>query len=144
MFNLGLIYHFGSRSSLFEKIKLKERAAPPAEQVGASTDDGWASSPPNQEAEEGKNIIQIDLNQAQKFYQLALKEESRAQAPVYLLYLYSKWQSVDLYESIIKELLMNSILKSPGNQLMMLLGAAAYLSLLWGTVRYLRKDLIER
>jgi len=51
---------------------------------------------------------------------------------------------VDLYESIIKELLMNSILKSPGNQLMMLVGAAAYMGLLWGTVRYLRKDLIER
>lgn len=123
---------------------MKERATPAAEQAGASSGDGWATSPPDQEAEEGENIIQIDLNQAQRFYQLALKEESRAQAPVYLLYLYSKWQSVDLYESIIKELLMNSILKSPGNQLMMLVGAAAYLGLLWGTVRYLRKDLIER
>ena len=98
----------------------------------------------DQEPGETEHLIQIDLNQAQKFYQLALKEESRAQAPVYLLYLYSKWQSVDLYESIVRELLVNSILRSPSNQIIMLAGAAAYLGLLWGTVRYLRKDHIER
>jgi len=62
LFNLGLIYHFGSRSSLFEKAKLKERTTPAAGQAGASSGDGWASSPPDQEAEEGENIIQIDLN----------------------------------------------------------------------------------
>ena len=46
--------------------------------------------------------IDINLSQAQKYYSKALKQESNSKTPVYLLYLYSKWQSVDLYEQIFK------------------------------------------
>ena len=75
---------------------------------------------------------------------MALQEESKAQAPVYLLYLYSKWQSIDLYQSIVKDLIMESILQSPTNQLKIVFGFLSYFGLLWRTVNYLRKDHIER
>jgi len=73
-----------------------------------------------------------------------LKEESKAQAPVYLLYLYSKWQSVDLYQSIFKDLLLDSVFRSPKNQIGILISILMYLGLLGGTVRYLRKEHIQR
>lgn len=75
---------------------------------------------------------------------MALQEDSKAQAPVYLLYLYSKWQSIDLYQSIVKDLIMESILQSPSNQLKIVFGFLSYFGLLWRTVNYLRKDHIER
>ena len=75
---------------------------------------------------------------------MALQEDSKAQAPVYLLYLYSKWQSIDLYQSIVKDLIMESILQSPSNQLKIIFGFLSYFGLLWRTVNYLRKDHIER
>ena len=120
MFNLGMLYHFGSDTETFSEI----------------TGHSGVSDP--------SNIISIDLNQAQKFYQKALREEGKAQAPVYLLYLYSKWQSIDLYQSIFKDLLVDQIFKSPKNQLGILASIVLYITMLWATVRYLRKDIIER
>lgn len=119
LFNLGMIYHFGS---------------------------GWQPEP-EQTAKLGvsprnQTVINIDLKQAQAFYQKALKEESNARTPVYILYMYSKWQSIDLYETIVSDLLIDGIQKSRVNQACILLLFALYIGLLYGTVAYLRKDLV--
>ena len=76
LFNLGLIYHFGSSSNFVTQSPL------PGHQSDIHSHSGVESE---------ENNIEINLSHAQKFYNKALKEESKAQAPVYLLYLYSKW-----------------------------------------------------
>ena len=59
---------------------------------------------------------------------------------MYLLYLYSKWQSIDLYESVFKDLLVDNFIKSRTNQVLAVGMLALYLSILGITVRFLRKD----
>ena len=138
LFNLGLLYHFGSNS-------LYTRASSGAETAQADTNPRQTQHFSHLgQAQESDHVIKIDLTQAQKFYQQALKEESKAQAPVYLLYVYSKWQSIDLYESLYLGLLINGILQSPGNQLKILLGLLAYFGMLGATVKYLRREQPDR
>ena len=83
-------------------------------------------------------MIKIDLQQAQKFYQQALREQSKAQTPVYLLYLYSKWQSIDLYQSIIKGVLLEKFFLNKSSQVIVAGSLLGYVIILFATVRYLR------
>lgn len=152
MFNLGLIYHFGSTSSYGARAGQATAVGGDATSSSTVGSSSRTTSPGGSESishlgdggSTPETTIKIDLLQAQKFYQMALQEESKAQAPVYLLYLYSKWQSIDLYQSIVKDLIMESILQSPSNQLKIVFGFLSYFGLLWRTVNYLRKDHIER
>jgi TPR repeat protein len=41
-----------------------------------------------------------DLELAQIYYERAMKEESKALAPVYLLSLFGKWQRLDLVDTV--------------------------------------------
>ena len=40
--------------------------------------------------------MEPDNNLAQMYYERALREETSATAPVYLMYLYSRWQRLDV------------------------------------------------
>ena len=52
--------------------------------------------------------VEIDLEMAQTYYEKAMKEDSQSITPVYLLSLYSKWQKLDIIDTIQKFFSMNS------------------------------------
>ena len=45
-------------------------------------------------------VVDIDHDMAQVYYDKALKEQSSVQVPVYLMSLYSKWQRLDLADTM--------------------------------------------
>ena len=44
--------------------------------------------------------VDVDLEMAQIYYEKAMKEESQALTPVYLLSLYGKWQKLDIVDTL--------------------------------------------
>lgn len=45
---------------------------------------------------------EVDLEMAQIYYEKAMKEDSSALTPVYLLSLYGKWQKLDIIDTLRK------------------------------------------
>lgn len=63
---------------------------------------------------------------------------------MYLLYLYSKWQSIDLYQTVVQDLILHGLVISGRGQVALVAVTFAYFALLACTVRYLRRDHISR
>jgi TPR repeat protein len=109
----------------------------------------------------------IDLDMAQIYYDKAMKEDSTSSTymtPVYLLSLYSKWQKVDIMDSLSRFFLFGSSKNSsllladqsslglhvgggsslsdfiPRNQTLIGIAIVAYWLAVAGMVRFLRRD----
>ncbi|CDW82044.1 protein sel-1 homolog 1-like [Stylonychia lemnae] len=82
--------------------------------------------------------VEIDLEMAQIYYDKAMKEESQALTPVYLLSLYGKWQKLDMLDTIKKFISIHS--DSPRSQMTVLMMLICYFCTFAGMVKLLRRD----
>jgi hypothetical protein len=44
--------------------------------------------------------VEVDHDKAQSFYEKALKEKSSVSAPIYIMSLYSRWQRLDVVDTL--------------------------------------------
>mmetsp|Transcript_3516 Transcript_3516/g.5284 ORF Transcript_3516/g.5284 Transcript_3516/m.5284 type:complete len:179 (+) Transcript_3516:26-562(+) len=105
LFNLGLIYHFGSDS---------------------------------------EQKVEVNLDHAQAFYKRALDGQPKQQAPIYLMFLYSKWQSIDLKKVIYEDLVGGILLNKPSNVVIALGTIVFYFGFLLTIIRYLREETLSK
>lgn len=63
---------------------------------------------------------------------------------MYLLYVYSKWQMLDLYNTLVNDLLFEGLLTSPRNLGIVLGSIGFYALFLAGIVRFLRRESLAK
>eukprot|EP00347_Sterkiella_histriomuscorum_P014767 403359608 len=82
--------------------------------------------------------LEVDLEMAQIYYEKAMKEESQALTPVYLLSLYGKWQKLDMVDTVRKFVSIHS--DSPRSQITVVMMLFGYFFSFCGMVKFLRRD----
>jgi len=82
--------------------------------------------------------MEIYLEMAQVYYDKAMKEDSSALTPVYMLSLYGKWQKLDIGDTMKKFFSSNS--SSPRSQMVIILAVLSYCLTVFGMVKFLRRD----
>jgi len=76
---------------------------------------------------------------AQVYYEKALKEKTSVSAPVYLMSLYSKWQRLDVIDTV-KSFVTEAIEEPWSKGAMLLAIQVCYVLSIFGTVKFLRKN----
>ncbi len=82
--------------------------------------------------------VDVDLEVAQIYYEKAMKEESQAMTPVYILSLYGKWQRLDVLDTLKKFFSLHS--ESPRSQMTGGLMIITYICIFSGMIKFLRRD----
>ena len=87
-------------------------------------------------------VLDIDHDMAQLYYDKALKAHSTVVAPAYIMTLYSKWQRLNVLDTVGE--FVYELIEEPWSRGMMLLIAQIfYVLILWSTVKFLRKESIK-
>jgi hypothetical protein len=83
-----------------------------------------------------------DHDLAQLYYERALREESSAQAPVYLMNLYSRWQRLDVPQTFIS-FVTETFTESWSKGLVVIIANIAYVITIVFVVMLLRRDSLK-
>jgi TPR repeat protein len=84
-------------------------------------------------------VVEINHDLAQIFYEKALKEKTSVSAPVYLLSLYSKWQRLEIVDTV-KSFFSEAIEEPWSKGALLLAVQVCYVLFVCGTVKFLRKE----
>lgn len=82
-------------------------------------------------------VVDIDHDLAQLYYEKAMKENSSVQAPVYMMSLYSKWQRLDVQDTLV-DFVVEFVQEPWSRGSALIVTGIVYLLCLWGTVKVLR------
>lgn len=84
--------------------------------------------------------VKVDFDMAQQYYDKALNEKTADKAPVYLISLYNRWQSLNVTNTFWG--FAAETREDPwSNGGPIFLGIVFYVIVFWSTIRYLRKDI---
>ena len=84
-------------------------------------------------------VVEVDHDLAQLYYEKALREKSSVSAPVYLMNLYSRWQRLNVIETV-KSFVTETIKEPWSRGAIIVLSQLCYIISVFGTVKLLRKE----
>lgn len=87
----------------------------------------------------GEGGVELDHDLANHYYEKALREKSSALAPIYIMSLYSRWQRLNLVETVFS--FFKEMIEEPWSKgAFILLAQLLYCLFMFCTVRFLRKE----